>query len=320
MFDFLKSNEEEEEELQRVTVTSRDPNVVPTNGSALIKNPEEEELAEAPQIEETEEGTVIELGKFSDDRKVANSESQPETLQIDGATARRNSAFFTEEELAEIEKESAKEQFDEEELESHRKVEEALNDPDIPASDIDSLWRYCCKEEGKFGMSQEEEYASKEEAIKDHLGDRDWVDTPENKKVQDMTGSEFAEIIQQAQNTDTEGEEELEATETEETQENTVQGVTEELASEASEAFENRAKDPSGSDYWAEIAEEIEMEAKAPEGTEVMSVSEGVVFRTENQSMREELQYEATTGDNVSILSDAQGVLEAHVKDPSKYE
>ena len=324
MFDFLKSDSsEEEEELERVIVTSRDPNVVPTNGSALIKNPEQEELAQEPEVRETGEGTVIELGKFEGDRKVAESDSQPETLEIDADVARRNSAWFTEEELAEIEKESAKEQFSEEELESHRKVEEALNDPDIPASDIDELWRHVCRKHGVFGMSEEEEYSSKEEAIRENLGDRDWVDSGD-KPISEMTGSEFAEIIQQAQNPDT-GEEELEQSPVEfeelsETEENTVQGVSEELASEASEAFENRAKDPSGSDYWSDIAEEIEMEAKAPEGTEVMSVNEGVVFRTENQQMREELQYEATTGDNVEILSDAQGVLEAHVKDPSKFE
>lgn len=329
MFDFLKRNKTkkkttEEPGMIKTTATSFEPNRVETTG-VLVGEPKEE-LAKPPTTKETEDGeVVVELGQFENDRRVAESEEKPDTFDIAPSSARK-SALFTEEECAKIEEQYKKhERFSDEELESKRKVEEALNDPDIPASNIDELWTHLCRVEGKFGMDEEEEYSSKEEAIKDNLGDRDWVESnPEEKTVQDMTGQEFAEIIQQAQNPQNE---ELEQSTVEfegvtEQEEATVESVDEELAEPASEAFKSRANDPSGPDYWDDIAEEIELEANAPDNTEVLSVNPGYVFRTANQSMREELQYEASSlsdGDNVSILSDCRGVLEAHVIDPSKY-
>ena len=214
-----------------------------------------EELAQDPQVKETEEGEVIELAKFRDDTEV--TELEQDTLSLTISEIREHSSFFTEEELSTLLDE--KRHISDDEKESINKVEEALNDPSLP-NDRRSLWLHLCKEEGKFGMEQEEELneAEKDAKMTQAMQNRGYdvsPENPENKKVENMTGSELSSILNGESESTTE---ELEQDSNEETEISQIQKPDIEIAELAADSFSERGG------YWDEFSQDLAKESELP--------------------------------------------------------
>ena len=214
-----------------------------------------EELEQDPQVHETEEGEVVELAKFKDDTEV--TELEQETLEISRSDLNRHSSFFTDSELEELSK--TKHHTSQREQESVNRVEEALNDPSLP-NDRRSLWLHLCKEEGKFGMDNEDELseAEKDAKMTEAMQNRGYdvsPENPENKKVENMTGSELSSIL----NGDSEPETEELEQEPDEDLETQIQKPDTEIAELAANSFSERGG------YWEEFSEDLAKESELPD-------------------------------------------------------
>jgi len=215
-----------------------------------------EELEQDPQVKETEEGEVVELAKFKDDEEV--TELNEDTLSLTISEIREHSSFFTEEELSTLLDE--RRHISDDEKESINKVEEALNDPSLP-NDRRSLWTHLCKEEGKFGMSNEEELseAEKDAKMTQAIQNRGYdvsPENPENKKVENMTGSELSSILNGESESTTE---ELEENQEEETEISQIQKPDTEIAELAADSFSERGG------VWEEFSEDLAKESELPD-------------------------------------------------------
>jgi len=213
-----------------------------------------EELEQDPQVKETEEGEVIELAKFKDDEEV--TELEQDTLSLTISEIREHSSFFTEEELSTLLDE--RRHISDDEKESIDKVEEALNDPSLP-NDRRSLWLHLCKEEGKFGMEQEDELSESEKDAKmtQAMQNRGYdvsPENPENKKVENMTGSELSSILNGESESTTE---ELEQ-EPDEDLETQIQKPDTEIAELAANSFSEIGG------VWDEFSEDLAKESELP--------------------------------------------------------
>ena len=291
MFESLLSDDRkrtnEQNSMERINVRSENGQFeqVESQG-ALLHVPEElgEEVESSKRT--TEEGIeIIELS--SGGEPIGDSDLMRESLSID-PESESASKFFTEEELSEIK--SHQDRFSEEDIDSVKKVEKAIQNPDIPAENRSELWTYLCKKEEKFGMGEEEEYTSKEEAIQDQLGDRDWVSGKRGKTLNELEAGEFVELLQEAQNGNQEEElsepEPVEFENITEEQEEEVDTVSEELSEVASTCFQNRAK-KTGKQYWNDIAEDLSIDIP---DTKVESIEEGRKrIVTSNQELKTEL-------------------------------
>jgi len=240
-------------------------------------------VAEATELEEEPEtnGETVELGKFRDDETVI--ELPQDTINVTPRQAREWDGF-TSEEVEELTKPANR--FDDEELSSAERVEKALESPEYPNSRSE-LWHELAKEEGRFGLGEENELteAEAEREFIDRL-DGDIEPThPENKKVQDMTGGEFASMIQKSVNPEAEAEEELsEDPEGEEAEEETaIETPDSEIAELAARDFDQYGG------IFSEIAEDLAAESKI-EDTRIESVGEGVKkITTHSEELKEEL-------------------------------
>jgi len=218
-----------------------------------------EELEQDPQVKETEEGEVIELAKFKDDTEV--TELNEDTLSLTISEIREHSSFFTEEELSTLLDE--KRHISDDEKESINKVEEALNDPSLP-NDRRSLWLHLCKEEGKFGMDNEEELSEAEkdakavEALERRGYDVD-PDHPDNMSIQEMDGSTFKQVVSDALGESESTTEELEENHEEETEISQIQKPDTEIAELAADSFSERGG------YWEEFSEDLAKESELPD-------------------------------------------------------
>ena len=240
-------------------------------------------VAEATELEEEPKtvGETVELGKFKNDETVI--ELPQDTINVTPRQAREWDGF-TAEEVEELTK--PENRFTDEELSSARKVEKALESPEYPNTRSE-LWHELAKQEGRFGLSEEQELseAEAEREFIDRL-DGDIEPThPENKQVQDMTGGEFAEIIQQSVNPEAEEEEELSESEPEEVEEEET-----EIATPDSQIVELAARDfDQYGGIFSEIAEELAAESKI-EDTRIESIGDGVKkITTQNEELKEEL-------------------------------
>ena len=242
MFEFLKGGNSGNEGMDRKTVTSEHANIktVDTGGSVLV---EEVELAQKPETN----GDTVELAKFREDRNLL-SENHPDTLHITEAQA-RESSLFTDEEVEELSR--ADSGLSEEEEESIRKVEKALEDPKYPDNRTD-LHFQLCQEEGKW-VRDMPDYDDPQERIRDELSDRPWVeDQPSEKPISEMTGAEFRELLSESTGDSNTEEELAEPTESEEESGVDVVRIDSETADLAAESFESRNKS-----YWQDIAEDL---------------------------------------------------------------
>jgi hypothetical protein len=238
-------------------------------------------VAEPTELEEEPEtvGETVELGKFKNDETVI--ELPQDTINVTPRQAREWDGF-TSEEVEELTK--PENRFTEEELSSAERVEKALESPEYPNSRSE-LWHELAKEEGRFGLGGEQELseAEAEREFIDRLdGDIDPTH-PENKKVQDMTGGEFASMIQKSVNP--EEEEELsEDSEAEEAEEETViETPDSQIAQLAARDFDEYGG------IFSEIAEELAAESKI-EDTRIESIGDGVKkITTQNGELKEEL-------------------------------
>jgi len=228
-----------------------------------------EELEQDPQVHETDDGEVIELAKFKDDTEV--TELNEDTLEITMSELDRHSSFFTDSELEELSK--PKHHTSQREQESVNRVEEALNDPSLP-NDRRSLWLHLCKEEGKFGLGQEEELSEAEEdrkaveALERQGYDVDY-EHPDNREIQNLKGSEFKELMREAMGDSQPETEELEEDpEPEEVEETEITTLEEELSEAASHVWSQHGG------VWEEMSEDIEREIELP-NTRIESLGDG---------------------------------------------
>lgn len=250
---------------------------------ALIEEPEEE-LAQGPVTVETEDqGEVVQLGKFAGDEEVSNIPG--DTMKLTPEEIERHSAFFTEAEKEELLKKEH--HLDSEELESVEKVEEALRSPKH-GNTRSAIWQELAEEEEKFGLGQEEELSQAEkdkkltEAMQERGYDLDY-EHPSNRDIQDLSGQEFVDLLQEGLNSESKEEELEENPEPEEEAESDFEPVSEELAQVASEAWQTRGG------YWGDIAEDLEKESEL-EDTRIESLGNGFTkITTENDELQVEL-------------------------------
>lgn len=287
MFESLLSDDRkganEQNGMERISVRSENGQFeeVDTDGSALISSPSEELEEVESSKRTTEEGIeIIELSTSGE--PVGESDLMRESLSID-PESESASKFFTEEELSELK--SHQDRFSQEDIDSVKKTEKAIQDPEIPAENRSELWDYLCELENKgFYSKSEEEYPNQEAKMLDEIGDRDWVEpeNPENRKLSELEGHEFKELMREAQG---QSEEELsqseEDTQEQESQEEEIDTVPEELAEAASEAWSERGG------IWEEFAEDITVDVP---DTQVTSISEEKMqIETTNSELAEDL-------------------------------
>ena len=228
-----------------------------------------EELEQNPKVKDTDDGKVVELAKFKDDEQV--TELEQNTIDISLADIREHPSFFTEEEREELSR--REHHISEEDQQSLDRVQEALNDPQYPNT-RQELWHELAKEEGKFGLGQEEELSEAEEdrkaveALERQGYDVDY-EHPDNREISNMTGSEFKQVMQDAMSEPEKETEELEQEpEPEEVEKTEITTLEEELAEPATEVW---------SEYggvWEEFSEDIETESELPD-TQVVSLGDG---------------------------------------------
>jgi hypothetical protein len=179
------NSDEESGGMKRIDIGSANTNIneVDTGGSVLLDCGEELEEADIEaQTKEIDGEQVVELGSNGE----PIGDSLPEYTKINpyGPTAEK---WLTQSEREALQ--SQVDRFSEEDKESVKKVQMALQSEEYP-SDISSLWTYLCKEREIFGRSMDED-----EEMSDIEKDRKMTqkmreqgydvepEHPENKKV-----------------------------------------------------------------------------------------------------------------------------------------
>jgi len=274
----LNSNEENGG-IKRISIGSANTNIneVDTNGSVLLDTGTEElEQADIEATTKEIDGEeVVELGSNGE----PIGDSLPEYTKINpyGPTAQK---WLTQEEREALQ--SQVDRFSEEDKESVKKVQMALQSEEYP-SDINGLWKELCKEEEIFGMGEEEELSDieKDRKMVEKMKEKGYDVEPEyaeNKQVQDMTGQELASILNGEPS-----EEELESEPEEAEVEVEIEELEPDIRESASEAFEQRGG------YWSDIAEELSIDIP---NTKVESMPDGNKKKvtTTNPKMIEELK------------------------------
>ena len=199
------------------------------------------------------------------------TELEQNTIDISLADIREHPSFFTEEEREELSR--REHHISEEDQQSLDRVQEALNDPQYPNT-RQELWHELAKEEGKFGLGQEEELSEAEEdrkaveALERQGYDVDY-EHPDNREISNMTGSEFKQVMQDAMSEPEKETEELEQEpEPEEVEETEITTLEEELSEAASHVWAEYGG------VWEEFSEDIETESELPD-TQVVSLGDG---------------------------------------------
>ena len=282
---------------------------VDTGGSVLIDTAEELERQEVEATTRTNEKgeEVVELSTKGD----SIGSSLPDTTNVnpDSPHAKK---FFTEEELSEIRKHENR--FREEELESAKKVQMALDSPEYPDT-REELWTELCKQEEKFGRSLDEEKelteAEKDRKLVESMRERGYdaeYSHPENKSISEMNGKELREIL----NGSEPEEEELSQAEEAPEEEIEIEELAPEVRESASEAFKNRSKS-----YWQDFASDLSHDVP---NTQVESMSDHKLITTSNDELKDELMEMHQSPDyDTTVRKEGDGTIIAKVPKGEKY-
>ncbi|GAB7010135.1 hypothetical protein [Halorubrum trueperi] len=318
MFDLFKDNNSEpvnrgiDEEFS-FEFDSRDARSEAVDWDGAVSS---EELAKDPETVDTEEGEVVSLGKFANDETVL--ELGADTIELSLSEIETHSSFFHPDEIEELSRE--KHHTNESQKDSIDKVEEALNDPEYPNTRRE-LWNQLAKDEGKFGLGQEEDLTEAEKDAKTvEALERRGIDAspshPENKQVQEMSGSELKEVMQNALGDSEPQEEELSEPETpEEIEEPEINSPEVDEFSEGARAWEELGG------VWSDFASDLEASSEVPD-TEVTTLSDGSkLIKTSYDDLKVELWEMDSKNDKKSKILDKSGsVLKAIIAPGESYD
>jgi len=147
-----------------------------------------------------------------------------------------------------------------------------------------------------------------------------WMKGKDSKKVSELTGSEFRELIQEANQTDIQSEELSEFEKMRDSEEVTpdfdkieIKELDSETAELAASGFEQRAKD-SGKDYWTDIAQDVKHSSEIGDTESSSITSDKKHIKTSNSEMMAELrQFDADPDIPVKIIKDNGSAVEAEL-------
>ncbi len=304
MFDFLKTNNNSEpvnrgiDEEFSFEFDSRNARSEAVEWEGAVSS---EELAKDPQTIDTEEGEVVSLGKFDNDETV--TELGRDTIELSKREIEEHSSFFTDSEVEELTRETH--HISNDDKESINKVEEALNDPEYPNTRRE-LWNQLAKEEGKFGMGQNEQLTEAEadrktvEAL-ERRGHDVSHEHPDNREIQNLKGSEFKQLMREAMGDSQEEEELSEPEAPEEIEEPEINSPEVDEFSEGAKAWEELGG------VWSDFASDLEASSEVPD-TEVTTLSDGSkLIKTSYDDLAVELWELDSKDDKKSKVIDKSG-------------
>jgi len=293
-------------------------------GAGYTKEIEAEELAEYRQKENWEVNGEYEVDELSSAKpseeseivELSENDSDGHTLSIEPnnlATKEELSKFFTQEEIEELQ--------DADRRENPEKK-------DVSDKSYSEMWDSIEEEHRKkvYQPQIREHYENKHENVIEN--NEEWMkESKYTESVKDLSGSEFLELMEEAQSDNVEELSEI----PEELQEQMEKEIPDfeievndeidgELEEMAEEGFSERVEQ-GGPEYWDDIRKEIKMQRNAPDGTEISHTTNGERLRvkSKNEEMVSELRQKANDSRfSVEIERDTGDGLIATV-DPGEF-